>query len=61
MECLQEDPEPPIDSKLSAMPDSIPIDWFDPKAWNSFTVRERIEYTVGVSLSAFPWNSIVIL
>ena len=47
MEHLQEDPEPPIDSKLSAMLESIPIDWFDPEAWNSFTVSERIGYTAG--------------
>ena len=47
MERLREDPETPIDSKLSAMPESVPIDWFDPEAWNSFTVRERVEYTAG--------------
>ena len=47
MECLQEDPETPIDSKLSMMPESVPIDWFDPEAWNSFTVCKRVEYTVG--------------
>jgi hypothetical protein len=47
MERLREDPEPPVDSKLSAMPESVPIDWFDPEAWNSFTVRERVEYTAG--------------
>ena len=47
MERLREDPEPPIDSKLSAMPESVPIDWFEPEAWNSFTVRERVEYTAG--------------
>ena len=47
MERLREDPESPIDSKLTAMPESIPIDWFDPKAWNSFTVHERVEYTAG--------------
>ena len=47
MECLREDPESPIDSKLTAMPESVPIDWFDPEAWNSFTVRECVEYTAG--------------
>jgi len=29
------------------MPESVPIDWFEPEAWNSFTVRERLEYTAG--------------
>ena len=47
MERLREDPETPIDSKLSAMPESVPIDWFDPEAWNSFTDCECVEYTVG--------------
>jgi hypothetical protein len=47
MERRREDPEPPIDSKLTAMPESVPIDWFEPEAWNSFTVRERVEYTAG--------------
>jgi hypothetical protein len=47
MERLREDTEPPIDSKLSTMPESVPIDWFEPKAWNSFTVRKRVEYTAG--------------
>ena len=47
MERLQEDPEPPIDSTLSTMPESVPIDWFDPKAWNSFTVGEHVGYTAG--------------
>src|SRR5258708_3899895 len=47
MERRREDPEPPIDSKLTAMPESVPIDWFEPEAWNSFTVRERFEYSEG--------------
>ena len=47
MEHRREDPEPPIDSTLTAMPESVPIDWFEPDAWNSFTVRERVEYTAG--------------
>ena len=29
------------------MPESVPIDWFEPEAWNNFTVRERVEYTTG--------------
>jgi len=29
------------------MPESVPIDWFDPEAWNSFMVCERVEYTAG--------------
>jgi hypothetical protein len=29
------------------MPESMPIDWFEPEAWNNFTVHEHIEYTVG--------------
>src|SRR6266446_8862738 len=47
MERLREDPKTPIDSKLSVMPESVPIDWFEPEAWNNFTVRERVEYTAG--------------
>ena len=47
MERRREDPEPPIDSKLTAMPESMPIDWFEPDAWNSFTVRECVEYSAG--------------
>ena len=47
MERRREDPEPPIDSTLTAMPESVPIDWFEPDAWNSFTVRERVEYSAG--------------
>ena len=29
------------------MLESIPIDWFDPKAWNSFIVGEHVGYTMG--------------
>ena len=61
MECLQEDPETPIDSKLSMMPESVPIDWFDPEAWNSFMVHKHVEYTVGGISVSLPLESIVIL
>ena len=29
------------------MPESMPIDWFEPEAWNSFTVHEHFEYSKG--------------
>ena len=54
MERRQEDPEPPIDSKLTAMPESVPINWFEPKAWNNFTVCERFEYSKGSITVSLP-------
>ena len=54
MEHHREDPEPPINSKLTAMPESMPIDWFEPKAWNSFMVCERIEYSAGSITVSLP-------
>lgn len=32
----------------------MPIDWFEPEAWNSFTVRERVEYTTGGVIVGLP-------
>ena len=36
------------------MPESVPIDWFEPEAWNNFTVRERVEYTAGGIIVGLP-------
>jgi len=45
VERRREDPSTPKESPLTTLPESVPIDWFDPGFWNNtLTVRERIEY-----------------
>jgi hypothetical protein len=50
----QEDPVFAMDSKLTAMPEYAPIDWFDPDVWNSFTVQERVDYMANGIKVALP-------
>jgi hypothetical protein len=45
----------PKQSKLLALPKSVPIDWFDPIYWNEhLTLCERADYTQGGMHVALP-------
>ncbi|KIM38756.1 hypothetical protein M413DRAFT_75795, partial [Hebeloma cylindrosporum] len=56
MEHHRVDPETPKDSTLTAMLEAAPIDWFEPEVWNTFTVQERVEYTMGGIKVALPFE-----